>query len=48
MKQPTIVILHRNDNVAVALDALAPEVPVDVHGAPLRPAAAISLRTCGR
>ncbi|EOH6072661.1 UxaA family hydrolase [Burkholderia cenocepacia] len=41
MKQPTIVILHGNDNVAVALDALAPEVPVDVHGAPLRPAAAI-------
>ncbi|MBR8277096.1 altronate dehydratase [Burkholderia cenocepacia] len=41
MKQPAIVILHGNDNVAVALDALAPEVPVDVHGAPLRPAAAI-------
>ncbi|MDR8052442.1 UxaA family hydrolase [Burkholderia cenocepacia] len=41
MKQPAIVILHGNDNVAVALDALAPDVPVDVRGAPLRPAAAV-------
>ena len=41
MKQPAIVILHGNDNVAVALDALAPDVPIDVHGAPLRPADAI-------
>lgn len=41
MKQPAIVILHGNDNVAVALDALAPDGPVDVHGAPLRPAAAV-------
>jgi altronate hydrolase len=41
VKQPAIVILHGNDNVAVALDALAPDVPIDVHGAPRRPADAI-------
>ncbi|OXI64694.1 galactonate dehydratase [Burkholderia sp. AU28863] len=41
MKQPAIVILHGNDNVAVALDALAPDVPIDVRGAPLRLADAV-------
>ncbi|MDF3090330.1 MULTISPECIES: UxaA family hydrolase [Burkholderia cepacia complex] len=41
MKPPAIVILHGDDNVAVALDALAPDVPIDVRGAPLRLADAV-------
>ncbi|KWF41465.1 galactonate dehydratase [Burkholderia diffusa] len=41
MTQPTVVILHRDDNVAVALDALEPGGSIDVNGTPLRVAAAV-------
>ncbi|MCA7953028.1 altronate dehydratase family protein [Burkholderia seminalis] len=41
MNQPAVVILHHDDNVAVALDALAPDVPVDANGTTLRVAAAV-------
>ncbi|KML53628.1 galactarate dehydratase [Burkholderia cepacia] len=41
MNQPAVVILHRNDNVAVALDALAADGPINVSGTPLRLAAAV-------
>ncbi|KUZ02494.1 galactonate dehydratase [Burkholderia territorii] len=41
MNQPTVVILHRDDNVAVALDALEPGGSIGVNDTPLRVAAAV-------
>ncbi|AJY11266.1 altronate dehydratase family protein [Burkholderia dolosa] len=41
MNQPSIVSLHRNDNVAVVLDAVAADAPLVVNGRPIRPSSAV-------